>query len=225
MVQLKVSFCYLPDTCAPKPTATPFFELFCHVLKIIELPLAFLISLCFSPELNKNREESSLNRRIHAPLSWKAEQVGGYPVSITRTLLASVAAGKRYPPGICPPAVKLDAEDLWTAFTAHRPQHSGCLVSGPKHLIYWTLCQRRKKKRRCSYVIVPKMPHTDYFFFLMATGQNLQYGVGLYILFFIYLYNICTDFLLNMKDELTSGMPENTEVILFACFSIWGFFF
>lgn len=50
-------------------------------------------------------------------------------------------------------------------------------------------------------------------------------GVGLYILFFIYLYNICTDFLLNMKDELTSGMPENTEVILFACFSIWGFFF
>ena len=28
-----------------------------------------------------------------------------------------------------------------------------------------------------------------------------------------------------MKDELTSGMPENTEVILFACFSTWGFFF
>lgn len=59
-----------------------------------------------------------------------------------------------------------------------------------------------------------QVPHVDYFFFLMATGQNLQYGVGLYFLF-IYRYNICTDFLLNVKDELTSGMPENTEVILF----------
>lgn len=63
------------------------------------------------------------------------------------------------------------------------------------------------------------------FFSLMATGQNLQYGGRALFPLFIYLYNICTDFLLNMKDELTSGMPENTEVILFACFSIWGFFF
>lgn len=27
-----------------------------------------------------------------------------------------------------------------------------------------------------------------------------------------------------MKDKLTCGMPENLEVIVFACFGIWGFF-
>jgi hypothetical protein len=55
--------------------------------------------------------------------------------------------------------------------------------------------------------------------FKMAIGQNLQYE-GRALFFFIYLYNICTDFflfLLKMKDKLTSGMPENLGVILFAC--------
>ena len=39
-----------------------------------------------------------------------------------------------------------------------------------------------------------QMPHVDYFFFLMATGQNLQYGGRALFSLFIYLYNICTDF-------------------------------
>lgn len=51
-----------------------------------------------------------------------------------------------------------------------------------------------------------------------SIGQNLQYEDRALLPVFIYLYNICTDFLLKMKDELTSGMPEDTEVILFACF-------
>lgn len=43
-------------------------------------------------ELNKNRRKL-LNRQMHAPLSWKVEQVGGYPVSITQMLPVSVTAG------------------------------------------------------------------------------------------------------------------------------------
>ena len=87
------------------------------------------------------------------------------------------------------------------------------------------LCAKKEEKREDVLMSSYQMPHADYFFSLMATGQNLQYGGRALFPLFIYLYNICTDFLLNMKDELTSGMPENTEVILFACFSIWGFFF
>lgn len=48
-------------------------------------------------------------------------------------------------------------------------------------------------------------------------------GVGLYFLFLFTYITYALIFLLNMKDELTSGMPENTEVILFACFSTWEF--
>lgn len=56
----------------------------------------------------------------------------------------------------------------------------------------------------------------------MVIEQNLQYEGRALFLVFIYLYNICTDFfLLKMKDELTSGMPENR--LLFTCFGIWGF--
>lgn len=64
----------------------------------------------------------------------------------------------------------------------------------------------------------------------MVIGQNLQYEGRALFPVFIYLYNICTDFfffLLKMKDDLTSGMPENIEVIvcLFfgVFFGIWGF--
>lgn len=59
MVNLKV-FLLLPTghPPPPKPTATPFFELFCHVLKIIELPPCIPNkSLFLSPELNKNRRK------------------------------------------------------------------------------------------------------------------------------------------------------------------------
>lgn len=51
----------------------------------------------------------------------------------------------------------------------------------------------------------------------LAIGQSFQdEGRALFLL--IYLYYICTDifFLLKMKEKLTSGMPGNLEVILFA---------
>lgn len=51
-------------------------------------------------------------------------------------------------------------------------------------------------------------------FLKMAIGQNFQHEDRALFPVFIYLYNICTDFLLKMKDELTSGMLENIEVIL-----------
>ena len=56
----------------------------------------------------------------------------------------------------------------------------------------------------------------------------MQYGGWASFPVFIDLYNICTDFyfLPKMKDDLTSGMPENVDVIVcLFCFGIWGFFF
>ena len=150
--------------------------------------------------------------------------MGGYPVSITRTLLASVAAGSSTLQAY---ALQLSS---WMQKICERPSlHTVLSILGVWYqdqsiLLTPELCAKKEEKRdvlMSSY----QMPHSDYFFSLMATGQNLQYGGRALFPLFIYLYNICTDFLLNMKDELTSGMPENTEVILFACFSIWGFFF
>lgn len=63
----------------------------------------------------------------------------------------------------------------------------------------------------------------------MVIGQNLQYEGRALFPVFIYLYNICTDlfyffFLLKMKDDLTSGMPENIEVIVCLVLFFLGFF-
>lgn len=51
-------------------------------------------------------------------------------------------------------------------------------------------------------------------------------GVGLYFLFLLtYITYALIFFLPKMKDDLTSGMPENIEVIVcLFCFGIWGFF-
>lgn len=80
----------------------------------------------------------------------------------------------------------------------------------------------KKEQKRDVLVMSYRTPNVDYFL-KMAVGQNLQYEDRALFPVFIYLYNICTDFfffffLLKMKDELTSGMPENLGVILFACF-------
>ena len=88
---------------------------------------------------------------------------------------------------------------------------------------------KRRKERRCSHVIIQNatcgLPF--FFFFLVAIGQNCNMKIGLYFLFlFTYITYALIFFLLNMKDELTSGMPEHIEVILFACFVlVFGFFF
>lgn len=53
----------------------------------------------------------------------------------------------------------------------------------------------------------------------MTVGQNLQYEERALSLVFIYFITYALIFfLLTMKDKLTSGMPENLEVILFAYF-------
>lgn len=54
--------------------------------------------------------------------------------------------------------------------------------------------------------------------FKLAIGQNLQ-NEGRALFLPIYLYYICTDLKKKkpkMKENLTSGMPENLEHILFA---------
>lgn len=79
----------------------------------------------------------------------------------------------------------------------------------------------KRKKRDVLHVIIQNTT-CGYSFKKMVIEQNLQYEGRALFLVFIYLYNICTDFfLLKMKDELTSGMPENR--LLFTCFGIWGF--
>lgn len=169
-----------------------------------------------------------MNRQIHAPLSWKAEQVGGYPVSITQTLLVSVAAGSSTVQAHARQLCQVGRRRSVNSLHCTPSSALGCLVSGPKHLIRtWTFC--RRERWWCSYVIIQNATWGLLFFFLTAIGQNLQYEGRALFPVFIYLYNnICTDFfLLNMKAELTSGMPENTEVILFVCLfclGIWGFF-
>lgn len=66
-----------------------------------------------------------------------------------------------------------------------------------------------------------RIPHADYFLKKkMVLGQNFLYEGRALFPVFIYLYNICTDFLLKMKDA------RKTQKLLFACFVlVFGDFF
>lgn len=152
---------------------------------------------------------------MHAPLSWKVERVAGCHVSITQTLLVSVAVGSRTLPGTRMPT--------WSSVNSlHCAQHAGwmdqSIVLTPE------LCAKKEEnKEKNSYVMENTTCGLLFFFFLMAVEQNLQYENRALFHVFIYLYNICTDFfLLKMKDELTSGMPENKSLFCFYFLLVWG---
>ena len=136
-----------------------------------------------------------MNRQIHARLSWKVEQVGGYPVSITQTLLASVAAGsstlQAHALQLCQVGCRRSVNGLHctpsSAFWVSRIRTKASY----SHLNFVPRRKKREKMFLCQHI---KCHMWITFFFLMATGQNLQYGGRALFSLFIYLYNICTDF-------------------------------
>lgn len=160
---------------------------------------------------------------MHAPLSWKVERVGGYPVSTTQMLPVSVAAGSRTLwARVRHLTVKLDMRDLGAAFTAQHPQHLGCLVSGPKHRIH--TCTLRQTLRETLFLCCHTELQVWMTFYNWQLDRICNMGKALSLVF-IYVYNICTDFfffLLTMKEKLTSGMPGNLEVI---CLLVWFWYF
>ena len=112
--------------------------------------------------------------------------MGGYPVSITQTLLASVAAGSG---ALQACALQLSS---WMQEICEQPSlHTVLSILGvwyQDQSILFTpeLCAKKEDKREDVLMSSYQMPHEDYFFSLMATGQNLQYGGrALYPLFYL----------------------------------------
>lgn len=129
---------------------------------------------------------------MHAPLSWKVERVEGYPVSITQTLLVSVAAGSS--------ALSAHARWLtvkWTQEMCEQPsQHTVLSTLGvwyqDQSILFAPVLYGKKEQKRCSCDVIQ---NTKCGLLLkMAVGQNLQYEDRALFPVFIYLYNICTDF-------------------------------
>lgn len=147
---------------------------------------------------------------MHAPLSWKVERAGGCRGSITQTSLVSAGAGSG--------TLQAQVRRLWQV--GHRsPVNSlDCTPSSAR----WIPAIRTKASflhlnfvpKRRDVLCYHTECHMWITFLKMAIGQNFQHEDRALFPVFIYLYNICTDFLLKMKDELTSGMLENIEVIL-----------
>lgn len=137
---------------------------------------------------------------MHAPLSWKAEQVGGYPVSITQTLLVSVAAGSTTLQTCTCQLFQVGHRRSVTSL--HCTPSSVLWVSGIRtkasysHLNFVPKRKKREKMILCHHTEC----HIWMTFFKMAIGQNLQFEGRALFPVFIYLNNICTDFLLKMKD-------------------------
>lgn len=154
---------------------------------------------------------------MHAPLSWKVEQVGGYPVSITQMLPVSVTAGSSaLEAHALHLAVMLDTE-IWEQPSPHTALSTrGVWCQDQSILLAPVLCGKHWE-RHDSYVVIQNTK-CGWFFVNDSWTEFAIWGKGFISCFYL-LYNICTDFfLLIMKDKLTSGMPENLEVILFAYF-------
>lgn len=171
----------------PQTYCNTIFELFCHVLKIIELPPCIPNkSLFLSPELNKNRRKL-FRPRIHSTSFLEGGASGASPVQY-HSDIASVSG--RWYGTLQAYALQLSEAGCRRSVNGlHCTPSSAFWVSGIglKHLIHaWTLCQEGRKKEKMFLCHHYQMPHTDYFFFLMATGQNLQYGGrALYPLFYL----------------------------------------
>lgn len=107
---------------------------------------------------------------------------------------------------------------LWTAFTAHRPRYSGCLGSGPKHLIHnLNFVPNRKKREKMSLC---HAQHHMWITFLKKRylDRICNMRVGLYFLFlFTYITYALIFFILKMKDA-----RKHRSYCLLVLFWYWG---
>lgn len=190
MVNLKVFLLPTYRTSSPsppQPTASLFSELFCQVLKTIELlPWVPNKSLFLSPELNKNR------RKLFEPPNTRTSFLeGGASGRLPRQYHSDIASvsgrWQQYPPGTCPPTLSSRMQKI-----CERPSLHTVLsilgVSYQDQSILFTpeLCAKKEEKREDVLMSAYQMPHVDYFFF--PNGNWTEFAIwGQGFIFSFYL--------------------------------------